>query len=71
MPMNLRMRKLIGGFGLAALITIYALLAMAIASNYVLQYNAAVQAVYFIVAGLLWMPLAMALIWWVQNGGRR
>lgn len=65
--MTARTRKLAGTLALLAFLTIYALLAMAAAI--VLQVNAskAVELLYYVVAGLLWVLPAGALIKWMQK----
>ena len=63
-----RTRKLAGTIALLALIAVYALLAMAAAI--VLQVNHAgplAELAYFAAAGLLWVPPAAAIIWWMQR----
>jgi prepilin signal peptidase PulO-like enzyme (type II secretory pathway) len=67
-PMTQRQRKLAGTIALIALITVYALLALAVAV--VLQVrdaNKAVEFAYYVVAGLLWVLPAGWLIWWMQK----
>jgi prepilin signal peptidase PulO-like enzyme (type II secretory pathway) len=66
--MTQRQRKLAGTIALIALITVYALLALAVAV--VLQVrdaNKAVEFAYYVVAGLLWVLPAGWLIWWMQK----
>lgn len=64
--MNIRTRKLIGTFGLLALMIVYALLAAGVAV--VLQVNQAgrvAELAYYVVAGMAWTIPAGALIWWM------
>ena len=65
--MKMRTRKLVGTILLLVFITIYSLLALAAAI--VLQVNASklVEVIYYIVAGLAWLPPAAWLIWWMQR----
>lgn len=65
--MNIRARKFIGLFALLALIFVYCLAAMLVAVHYVLDQHGVVQAVYFVIGGLLWLPPAMMLIKWMQR----
>jgi len=65
--MNIRTRKFIGMLALLALIIVYSLGAMLVAVHYVLDRHGAIQAVYFILAGLFWLPPAMVLIKWMQR----
>ncbi|MBA2127640.1 DUF2842 domain-containing protein [Hyphomicrobium methylovorum] len=68
--MTLRTRKFIGTIALFALVTVYALIALAVAI--VLQVHEAnklVELVYYVVAGLLWVLPAGVIIWWMQKPG--
>jgi hypothetical protein len=63
--MSIRVRKLIGAFALFALVTLWALLAMAVA-QWVFASPAEWPAViYYVVAGLGWVLPAMAVIRWM------
>jgi hypothetical protein len=69
--MHLRTRKLIGAIALLAMITIYSLLAMAVAI--ILQVNQAgptAEFAYYVFAGLLWVLPAGYIIWWMQQSPR-
>jgi hypothetical protein len=63
--MPIRIRKLIGGIVLIALVVCWALLAMALAQLPVIKANAVVEAIYYMLAGLGWVLLAMPLIKWM------
>lgn len=65
--MTLRTRKLIGTVALLVFLTLYALLAMAVAM--VLQVNESkfVEFGYYIVAGLLWVIPAAGIISWMHK----
>jgi hypothetical protein len=63
--MPIRLRKLIGGIVLIALIVGWALLAMALAQLPVIKANAIVEAIYYVLAGLSWLLLAMPLVKWM------
>jgi hypothetical protein len=65
--MPIRLRKLIGAFALLALVTVWALLAMAFAQFPALSANRMVEALYFVVAGLGWVLPAMPLIRWMSR----
>ena len=65
--MPLRIRKLIGTFGLFALVIGWALIAMAIAQFPPIFQNAWLSALYYIVAGLGWVLPAMPLIKWMSK----
>lgn len=66
--MTQRKRKFIGAIALLVLVTLYALLALAVAI--VLQVHEAnklVELLYYVVAGLLWVIPAGAIIAWMQR----
>jgi peptidoglycan/LPS O-acetylase OafA/YrhL len=66
--MTQRKRKLLGTIALFTLIIVYALLALAVAVVLQVQ-NAskAVELLYYVVAGLLWVLPAGLLIQWMQK----
>jgi hypothetical protein len=68
--MTVRVRKLIGTFGLLALVTIWALAAMALAQSVLLSINGWVASIYYVVAGLGWVLPAMPLISWMSRPDR-
>ncbi len=65
--MHPRQRKLAGTIILLVFITVYALLAMVAAM--ILQVNASktVELIYYVVAGLAWVPPAALIISWMQK----
>jgi len=63
--MPIRLRKLIGGIVLIALVVSWALLAMALAQLPVIKANAVVEGIYYALAGLGWLVLAMPLVKWM------
>jgi len=63
--MPIRLRKLIGGIVLIALVVCWALLAMALAQLPVIKANAMVEAIYYVLTGLGWLLLAMPLVKWM------
>jgi hypothetical protein len=65
-----RLRKLIGTIALNVFVGFYALLVMAIASAKVADASGAVQLIFFLVAGLVWVLPAAALILWMQRPDR-
>ncbi len=65
--LKIRTRKFIGMFALLALIIVYCLAAMRLAVAYILDLHAVLQGLYFVVAGLFWLPPAMMLIKWMQR----
>lgn len=67
LPMSMRMRKLVGAFGLLALVTIWTLLAMMIAQPVMRVAHGLLVTLYFIAAGLGWILPAMPLIRWMSR----
>ena len=65
--MTMRTRKLIGAFGLLALVIVWALLAMALAQSALTDINGFVAAIYYVFAGLGWVLPAMPLISWMSK----
>jgi hypothetical protein len=65
--MSIRIRKLIGVFALFALVTIWALLAMAIAQFPPIFQNPLIAGIYYFVAGIGWVLPAMPLIKWMSG----
>jgi len=65
--MPIRLRKLIGAVALIVLVTTWALIAMALAQFPAIKANHAVEAIYYVVAGLGWMLPAMPLIRWMMR----
>jgi hypothetical protein len=68
--MTMRTRKLIGTFGLLALMMVWALIAMALAQSVLTDINGFVAAIYYVVAGLGWVLPAMPLISWMSRPDR-
>jgi hypothetical protein len=60
--MPLRLRKLIGAVALFVLVTMWALLAMAVAQFPAIRDNAALSVLYYVIAGLGWVLPAMPLV---------
>jgi uncharacterized membrane protein YidH (DUF202 family) len=68
--MPIRIRKLIGGIALIVLIVTWALLAMALAQLPVIKANGVVEVIYYVIAGLGWLLLAMPLVKWMLQERR-
>ena len=69
--MRPRIRKLIGTVALLALVIVWSLLAMALAQVVLVRSNGVLDFVYYLVAGLGWVPLAMLLVSWMSRGEPR
>ena len=63
--MSIRTRKLIGTVALLVLVSVWGLLAMALAQSVLTDINGFVAAIYYVVAGLGWVLPAMPLISWM------
>ncbi len=68
--MRIRTRKLIGAVALLALVTAWALIAMAVAQVAVAEANPLVAALYYAIAGLGWVLPAMPLVSWMSRPDR-
>jgi hypothetical protein len=68
--MTIRIRKLIGAFALITLVVTWALVAMALAQAPVIKANGVVEVIYYVVAGLGWVLVAMPLVRWMSRPDR-
>ena len=68
--MRIRTRKLIGTLGLLALVTVWALLAMAFAQFALRAQSGVVLFLFYAVAGLGWVLPAMPMVAWMQRPDR-
>jgi hypothetical protein len=65
--MPIRVRKLIGAVLLLLLVSVWALLAMALAQSVLTSGSHWLALLYYVVAGLGWVLPAMPLIRWMQR----
>lgn len=65
--MSIRTRKFIGTVGLLALVSFWALLAMALAQSALTNINGWLAVLYYVIAGLGWVLPAMPLIAWMSR----
>ena len=65
--MSIRLRKLIGAVALLVLVTVWALVGMAIAQFPPIFQNGLVAFVYYVVVGIGWILPAMPLIRWMSR----
>ena len=65
--MRIRTRKLIGTIGLLTLVMMWSLLAMALAQSALTSISGWVATIYYVVAGLGWLPPAMLLVKWMAR----
>jgi Protein of unknown function (DUF2842) len=65
--MSIRARKFVGTIALLALVSVWGLLAMALAQSVLTNINGFVAAVFYVVAGLGWILPAIPLISWMSR----
>ena len=65
--MSIRTRKLIGTVAMLLLVTVWALLAMALAQSVLTDINGFVAAIFYVVAGLGWVLPAMPIVSWMAR----
>jgi Protein of unknown function (DUF2842) len=65
----MRLRKFVGTVALFVLVTVWALVAMALAQVPAIRDNAYLSVTYYVIAGLGWVLPAMPLVSWM--GARR
>jgi len=63
--MSIRTRKLIGTVAMLLLVTVWGLLAMALAQSVLTDINGFVAAIFYVVAGLGWVLPAMPIVSWM------
>lgn len=68
--MNIRTRKAIGTISVVVFIVIYALVMMAVGGEFAVGRGSAVELAFYVVAGLLWLPVVMAIIRWMVRPDR-
>ena len=68
--MHIRTRKLIGTVALLVLVTVWALLAMALAQFALRSASNLVAGLFYVVAGLGWVLPAMPLVSWMVRPDR-
>jgi Protein of unknown function (DUF2842) len=65
--MTIRLRKFVGTLATVTYLIAYALVAMAVGGQYVVGQNVAVELVFYIFAGIAWLPGAMVIIKWMSK----
>ena len=68
--MRIRTRKLVGTIALLALVTVWALLAMAFAQFALRAQSAVVALLFYALAGLGWVLPAMPIVAWMSRPDR-
>ena len=69
--MPIRLRKFIGAIALLALVTVWALVAMALAQAPAIRDSSVLSVMYYVIAGLGWVLPAMPLVRWMSGSGIR
>ena len=69
--MPIRLRKFIGAIALLALVTVWALVAMAMAQSPAIRDSSVLSVMYYVIAGLGWVLPAMPLVRWMSGSGIR
>ncbi|HEY7747193.1 MAG TPA: DUF2842 domain-containing protein [Aestuariivirgaceae bacterium] len=65
--MNIRTRKLVGTIATVSFLIVYCLVAMVLGNIALARFGGLGQALYFIIAGLAWLPVAMVMVRWMQK----
>ena len=65
--MSIRARKFVGTVALLVLVSVWGLLAMALAQSVLTNINGFVAAIYYVIAGLGWVLPAMPLVSWMAR----
>jgi hypothetical protein len=65
--MPIRLRKFIGAVALFVLVTVWALVAMALAQAPPIHDNAYLSAAYYVIAGIGWVVPAMPIVTWMSR----
>lgn len=66
--MHTRTRKFIGTILLLIWVTFYALMVMAVMHNAVRRFGPVGEPLFYAVAGIAWIPVAMLVIRWMAKG---
>ncbi|MFL5259041.1 MAG: DUF2842 domain-containing protein [Hyphomicrobiales bacterium] len=65
--MTIRQRKLAGVVAIVVYLVLYCLAAMTLGGAFIVGRSRALELVYFVVAGIAWLPLAMVIIRWMSR----
>jgi len=69
MAMTYPLRKLAGTVALLVLLVVYSMLVMVFATTRLPELGGVATTLFYAVAGLAWVPLAMALVSWMYRRG--
>jgi hypothetical protein len=62
-----RLKRMFGMAVMVAFILVYIVIAMDVGNLVVLTKSTTVQMIYFAIAGLAWVPVAGAIVWWTYR----
>lgn len=65
------LRSIIGTVVFVLYVVIYALIAMAVGARYLADAHGAAQFMFYLVAGLAWVPGAMLIVSWMAKAYRK
>jgi Protein of unknown function (DUF2842) len=65
--MKVRQRKMIGIAATIVILTVYALVAMAVGGKYIVGLGTFVELPAFVLLGIGWLPIVMALVRWMSR----
>ncbi len=65
--MTLRTRKALGTIATVAFLIVYCLVAMAIGGEIAIGRGIGLELLFYAVAGVLWVPVVMALVRWMAR----
>jgi hypothetical protein len=60
-------RKLAGTIGLLLLLVVYSLLVSALATSALPEAGGIITTLFYVIAGVGWVPIAMGLVWWMYR----
>lgn len=70
MAMHNPVRKLAGTISLLLLLVVYSLLVMAFATSRLPEGGGFIATMFYVVAGVGWVPVAMLIVSWMYKGDR-
>ncbi len=70
MAMRYPIRKLLGTIGLLALLVVYSLLVTAFAASSLPGMGTGISAMFYLIAGVGWVPVAMVIVSWMYKRDR-
>jgi hypothetical protein len=65
--MTIRQRKLAGVVAIVVYLVLYCLAAMTLGGAFIVGRSTALELIYFVLAGIAWLPLAMVIIRWMSR----